>query len=133
MGRQTRRVILVEDQEEVRTSLKLALEREQFEVQAFADGAPALERADFPAADLMITDLAMPTPGDQVIREVRRRGHDLPIVVLSGALESGDETRLEQAGASAVLRKPIRFAELASVVAALLPSRSAMDVEPAGQ
>ena len=114
------RVLLVDDDEDVRMVLARALKLFEFEVVCFADAAPALQGVDFDAIDIVITDLQMPTSGDRLIREIRKKGYGVPIIVLSGMLNGVDVKRLRVEGADAFLSKPVAFSELNSAIQELL-------------
>ena len=114
------RIALFDDDEVVRMTTSRMLERAGgFEVLSFEDGADALSM-DFSAIDLVITDFFMPTPGDEVIKELRRRGLTLPLMVLSGTIEAGDREMLERIGADCVMEKPMPIDELVAAVRKLL-------------
>ncbi len=114
------RVVAIDDEDIVREVIANLLERDGYDVVEFDDGAPALEAADLETADLILTDLAMPTPGERVIEAVRQQGISTPIVVLTGVLESKDMDRLMALGADRVLEKPIQAASFLSTVELLL-------------
>ena len=120
-------VLILDDDAGVRRTLCLALERAGYATDAWPDAAAALELVDFDAVDLIITDLSMPLPGDQVIQRLRARGIATPIMVLSGCLQGEDGARLRALGASRVLAKPYELEVLLGTVAELL----AREEEPA--
>ena len=113
-------VLILDDDAWVRRTLCLALERAGYATDAWSDAAAALARVDFDAVDLIITDLSMPLPGDQVIQRLRARGLTTPIMVLSGCLQGPDSARLRALGASRVLAKPYELEVLLGTVAELL-------------
>jgi CheY-like chemotaxis protein len=107
-----RRALVVDDDEVVRQMLQDALRQRGFEVLSAADGATGLSllSEELLALDLLVTDVRMPNmDGVAFIRTIRRAGgeSDLAIVVVTGALESGMEQRLEREGADAVLDKAL--------------------------
>ena len=114
------RVVVVDDEELVRRVLDSMLESAGHEVTPFDDGASFLGSEDLESADLIITDLAMPTSGEEVITSVRERGLSIPIVVLTGILDNRDMERLMEIGADRVLEKPIRAPALLSTVELLV-------------
>ena len=116
-------IAIIEDEPLMRLVLKRMLENGGFAVRAFADAKPALE-ADLDGVDLVMTDLGMPTPGQEAIKQLRARGEQMPILVLSGSIGMRED-ELFALGAQAVLHKPVGVQKLVSTVCRLL-----VDVEP---
>ncbi len=112
------KIMVVDDEEMVRKTVTRVLQREGYEVINFPDAAPALEEADFAAIELILTDLSMPTPGEQFIQEVRNRGAKTPIVVMSGHLTEEKMHLLEELGAQAAIKKPFDLSALLQIVQA---------------
>ncbi len=115
-------IVVVDDEDTVRTVIVNLLEKEGYRTTAFADTVPALS-VDLDDVDLIITDLAMPTSGEELIEAIRGRGFEGPIIVLTGVLENTDMHHLESIGADRILQKPVRMATLASTVELLLSGR----------
>src|ERR1051326_7264657 len=77
------RILLVDDEETLRTSLAFALEKEGFDVATAADGPSALAAATANTPDLILLDLMLPgMDGLEVCRRLRARG-SVPIVMLT--------------------------------------------------
>jgi CheY-like chemotaxis protein len=116
------KILVIDDEPQVRRLIKQMLTRAAHEVAEAADGDEGLAciRAQMP--DLIITDILMPNrEGIETIREVRRLAPTLPILVISG--NAGSALYMEMAkmlGAHAALAKPFRSAELLRAVADLL-------------
>jgi uncharacterized protein (TIGR02266 family) len=107
-----RRALVVDDDGLVRRMLTDALAARGFEVLTARDGAEGLHTLseELLALDLLVTDVRMPgMNGEELVRMIRTAGGeaDLAIVAVSARLEAGSETRLEQAGADAVLDKAL--------------------------
>jgi two-component system cell cycle sensor histidine kinase/response regulator CckA len=120
--RGTETVLLVEDEEIVRSLVQELLEGLGYGVEVAADGEEALARlADGAAADLVITDLVMPRLGG---RELARRVRDfrpgVPVLFVSGFTGDTAAVHGPPPPASAFLEKPFTAAELADKVRALL-------------
>jgi PAS domain S-box-containing protein len=111
------RVMLVDDDPDVRLFLTTLLDELGHDVEAFEDAEAALAGLDGSPPDLMLLDFAMPKlNGAQLARIVRERYPDLPIVFITGYAES--EQLEGAAGADVpVLRKPFGMEALSSVVA----------------
>jgi DNA-binding response OmpR family regulator len=117
------KIMVVEDEELIRVMVSRILRIEGHEVVDFPDAAPALEEADLNAIELILTDLNMPTPGEQLIHEVRKRGAKTPIVVMSGHLNEEKLLLLQELGAQAVLEKPFDMPTLLQAVQTHASSR----------
>ena len=113
------KIAVVEDEKFVLRSVTWMLEKEGFEVVGYVDGAPALAQCKFDEVDLILTDLAMPTRGEQLIKEVRSRGFTTPIIAMSANLKQTSNSSLTALGAQAVLQKPFGVDELVSLVNSL--------------
>ena len=117
------KVMVVDDEDAVRMIVARMLQNEGYEVIDFPDAALALDEADLAAIELILTDLSMPTPGEQFIHEVRKRGAKTPIVVMSGHLTKEKRQILEELGAQAVLQKPFELSALLQTVQAQISSQ----------
>ncbi len=113
-------VVVVDDDEIVRRFVVRILKREEYGVVAFSDAAAALSAPLLADADLIITDLTMPTSGEVFIREMRRRGIRTPVLVMSGHLSEEKARYLIDLGAQAFIRKPFDLEEFRSIVRSLM-------------
>lgn len=128
-----RRVLVVDDDPQIRRVVREALAREGMEVETAADGDEAVRRAAEEEFSLIITDLSMPKrDGLDVVREVRRRSA-VPILVLTVRSEEREKVRLLDAGADDYVLKPFGIAELLARVRALLRRRPAGEIEAAAR
>lgn len=114
------KIILIDDDDFVVRAISSMLESVEYEVESYPDAGPALEQGNFVAADLIITDLEMPTSGEDFIAAVRGRGIGLPILVVSGFLTEERREELVLMGVQAVLEKPFRMQELLDIVERLI-------------
>ena len=114
----THRVMLVDDDEAIRTLLRMTLPRDGFEIVEAGDGADALERIEAdPVPDLIVLDWKMPErSGDEVLAAVKEHHPDLPVVVLTAERDAASRDRAESLGADAFLTKPFSPLELLGVV-----------------
>ena len=118
------RVLIIDDDDLVRQTLRRVLESVGFQVVEAADGRQGtlLYRSD--PVDLVITDLLMPVKeGFETIRELRQINADAKIIAISGGGRAGGADFLEMAkklGADRVIAKPFRPAELVEAVRAVL-------------
>ncbi|HUQ58797.1 response regulator transcription factor [Lentzea sp.] len=113
------RLLVVDDDPDVRDSLRRSLEFEGYEVTTAADGAEALMRLG--GADLAILDLMMPVlDGSEACRRLRAAGERLPVLMLTARDALGDRVTGLDAGADDYLVKPFALEELLARVRALL-------------
>jgi DNA-binding response OmpR family regulator len=118
---QAPRVLIVEDERRLASMLTQQLSDLKLSVEAVHDGESGLQTALNGNFDLVILDVMLPgQDGFAVCREIRRRGLNVPILMLSarGVLE--DRVRGLDSGADDYLTKPFEFAELSARVRALL-------------
>lgn len=105
------KVLLVEDDEDVRYALAKFLRHSGHTVAEAVDGKQALAMVGREAFDIVITDIIMPeADGIEVVLEVRKRYPGLPIIAISGGGRIGQAEYLDAAqtlGASAVMQKPL--------------------------
>lgn len=118
-------ILVVDDDEEIRATIRHALETLAYAVVEAPGGAEALALVDDPAIDVAILDYLMPgMDGIALAAEIRARRPGLPLVFASGY---GDEARLRQsAGADVpILHKPFRIDELAELIAQFIDNAPA--------
>jgi DNA-binding response OmpR family regulator len=85
----------------------------------FSDGSAALRHIESAGTDLVVTDHSMPTMnGADLIRELRMKGHTLPIVMVSNSPDAQEEGT--RAGATVFINKGHVLTELGAVVERLL-------------
>ena len=113
------RLLVVDDDPDVRDSLRRSLEFEGYEVTTAADGAEALR--SLRGVDLAILDLMMPNvDGSEACRRLRAAGERLPVLMLTARDALGDRVTGLDAGADDYLVKPFALEELLARVRALL-------------
>ena len=127
-----RRVLIVDDDESIRTTLTQHLSVYGFEIVAASDGVSAWESFNAQHPDLVLTDLAMPAAdGFTLIQKIRGAG-DTPVIVLSVRGGDVDKVRALDLGADDFVVKPFSTPELLARVRAQLRrsgavSRSQLD------
>lgn len=118
------RVLLVEDDRMLGEGLQIALQRAGYAVDWFQDGNTALQAVLQNEADVVVLDLGLPRrDGMSVIREARRAGRDVPILVLTARDRVEDRIEALDAGADDFLGKPFDPNELLARLRALLRRR----------
>jgi DNA-binding NtrC family response regulator len=112
------RVLVVDDEQNLRKVLAATLQREGYEVTVCADGEEALAALDRDGADVVVTDLVMPRlDGLSLLRSVVARHPDVPVIVITahGRIDSAVEAM--KAGAFDFLAKPFEHKELKAIIA----------------
>ncbi|TYP80646.1 response regulator transcription factor [Blastococcus xanthinilyticus] len=113
------RILIVEDDDSIRTALRWALEDEGYDVAEAASGEEAVRMVGIAAPDMMIVDLMLGSmDGFAVIREVRE-GHDLPVVVVSARADTQDIVAALEVGADDYVTKPFQIKEITARLRAL--------------
>ena len=117
------RVLLIDDDDNVRETIEAALLCGGHTVAAFAEAQQALEALAGGRFDLVVTDLTMPKiTGLDVARAVKREYPGLPVVLLTGWAAARDDWEAQQAGVAQILAKPCSIGELLATVNALTGS-----------
>jgi two-component system response regulator RegX3 len=129
MAAETRRILLVEDEKTIRTTVGAYLEREGYWVTPAADGQIALDEFAKHRFDLVVLDLMLPrVSGEDVCRAIRDSS-DVPIIMLTAKGEEEDRITGLELGADDYLVKPFSPRELVARVRALL-RRAHVESEP---
>jgi two-component system, OmpR family, KDP operon response regulator KdpE len=106
------RVLVVDDEAEVRTAVRRGLELMGYEIEVASDGAEGVYKIDAWHPDIVLLDLAMPKMGGLSAIEHIRTWSKVPIIVLSVMGEETDKVRALEAGADDYLTKPFGLQEL---------------------
>jgi DNA-binding response OmpR family regulator len=115
------RILVAEDDRPVASFLKKGLEAEHYAVDVVPDGQEALYMAEEYDYDLVLLDLVLPKmDGLQVLRQIRSRKKNLPVLVLTGRTRVEDRVKGLDLGADDYMVKPFAFRELTARVRALL-------------
>ncbi len=117
------RVLLVDDEDQLRRVMRDLLERDGYTVFEAADGAQALEQVDVHAPDILVLDLNLPgLDGYGVITKLRSRQttEHIPIIVLTAKGDEDNEVRVFELGADDFLSKPFRARTLSARIQAVL-------------
>jgi len=114
------RILTVEDDERIRTAVKLALEDEGWKVDEAETGEDALERFSQSPTDVVLIDIMLPgVDGFEVCRSIRRMS-DVPIIMVTARDDTHDIVAGLEAGADDYLTKPFQPKELSARIRALL-------------
>ena len=108
-----KRVLIVDDEKNMRWVLGQALSAESFDVVEAVDGNSALDSVAEQEPDIMVLDHRMPAPdGMEVLRKLRAKGFTFPIIMLTAHGSVATAVEAVKAGASEYLTKPFDLEEL---------------------
>lgn len=120
----TPRVLLLEDDVELRGTLELVLEDEGFEVCVAGHAEEALAQAQSTAFDLIVADVRLPgINGIEAVHRLRQQQPEIKTMVVTGYASEADSIRAIQVGVHEYLRKPFREAQFVEAVRRLLAQR----------
>ena len=115
------RILVVEDEEALALRIKRVLESENYHVEVAFDGDSGVELALTETYDLLILDILLPgLSGIQILKEVRREGLSMPVLLLTARDAIEDRVAGLDGGADDYLTKPFAFAELTARLRALV-------------
>jgi CheY-like chemotaxis protein len=113
MGKQ--RLLIVDDEENVRNALQRWFELAGYEVELAEDGVIAVEKATESEYDAITMDLQMPRMnGTEAIKHIKKARPNVPIIILTGY--HAQPQLVVESGAVKVLAKPVSLRELESAV-----------------
>ena len=116
-----KRILLVEDEPGLVLTLRDRLTREGYSVDTTSDGESGLERAAGEAFDLVLLDVMLPRLGGfDVLKELRRRGVDTPVIMLTARGQVVDKVVGLKLGADDYVTKPFEMVELLARIEAKL-------------
>ncbi len=103
----TKRVLIVDDEPDIRLAIRILLNKHGYEVEEAENGESALQKLLPSQFDLMILDLMMPImDGFRVIKDLRKRGIYLPVIVLTAKEGFHSRCLTRRIGAAMYLCKP---------------------------
>lgn len=120
MSARGERVLVIDDEPQIRRALRTALDAHGYTVEVAADGASGLEAIAAWAPDAIVLDLVMPdVDGFEVLRQTRVWS-DIPVIVLSARGQEPDKVAALDQGADDYLTKPFGVGELLARLRAVL-------------
>lgn len=115
------RILVVDDEPNIREVVELYLQREGYEVEVAGDGAAALQAIERKSPDLIVLDLMLPAiNGLQITRILREGDYNIPIIMLTAKSEEADRITGLELGADDYVTKPFSPKELVARVKAVL-------------
>jgi two-component system, OmpR family, response regulator MprA len=110
------RLLVADDSETVLLMLQRRLEMEGYEVVTARDGVEALDalrELGSKEPDVILLDAMMPNKsGTEVLEEIRGKGSDIPIVMISAHLDAQEPERMRKLGATDIVPKPFEWEDL---------------------
>ncbi len=114
------KILVIEDDPTVGSYIKRGLEEQRWGVDLVTDGEEGEERASSEAYDLIVLDMRLPgRSGMEVLRNLRGRGFERPVLVLTAQDAVDAKVKALRAGADDYVTKPFAFEELLARVEAL--------------
>lgn len=107
---QPQTIVVVDDDDVVRDSLKVLLELRHYDVRDFGSAAAFLAARDGATATpgCLVLDIHMPKmSGIELLRELRGRGDSVPVILMTGRREPAAQNQAQALGAVALLDKPL--------------------------
>jgi len=115
------RILIIEDEADLLSSIKTAMESESYIVDTSADGNEGYYFATEYPLDAAIIDIGLPgMSGIEIIKKLRQQGHTLPVLILTARSRWQEKVEGLEAGADDYLVKPFQMEELLARVKALL-------------
>ena len=117
-----RRVLLVEDEDNIREAMRFILSRDGWEVSVHADGATAASRIRETRPDVVVLDVMLPNrSGFDVLRDLSTGGDSPPVLMLTARGRGSDRELALSLGAADFMSKPFANGALLERVRALTP------------
>jgi two-component system, NtrC family, response regulator PilR len=118
-------ILIVDDERDLVDAYMRLLERAGHRCLGAFDASEAIQLIDAESFDLVITDLSLPdTSGIEVVRHIRSKSKDTPVIVMSGHNTPELNEAAHAAGASMSLLKPVSIAVLRRVIAEALAPKA---------
>jgi two-component system KDP operon response regulator KdpE len=121
-----KKILVVDDDPDVRLGLQLRLSANHYDVISAADGVASIAEARKHMPDLMILDLGLPAgDGFSVLERMKanEKLSSIPVIVLSGRDRVGNRDRAIKAGARTFLQKPMANDKLLAVIRLVLEAK----------
>jgi DNA-binding response OmpR family regulator len=124
MDNDKKRILVVEDDDEMRSLLRDFIEDEGYEVDSVNNGSEAFRKLVKEPFDLVITDIRMPgLTGLDILPGMRKLQPEVSIIVITAFGSEEVHRRAFEKGATAYLEKPIHFNKLRTLIHEMISSR----------
>ncbi len=125
------RILVVEDSVRLADTVADALTKEGYAVDIANDGQTGYENAVSGIYDMVILDLMLPKKsGYEVLADIRKEGHDVPVLILSARSELEDKVNGFELGADDYVTKPFEMRELLMRIQAIVRRRTKQEIVP---
>lgn len=124
-------VLIVDDEPQIRTFLRISLQAQGYRVLEAATGATGLEQAALGQPQLLVLDLGLPDMDGHAVLAGLRAWSTVPVLVLSVRADEGEKVRALDSGANDYVTKPFGIQEFLARVRTLLRHPSQASAEPA--
>jgi len=122
------RVLIVDDEQSIRTSIGAFVENEGHEVSLAADAAEALELLAEKPFDVVVTDIILPRKtGVALLTDIREEHPDVQVIMITGEPEVGTAAEAVRKGAFDYLSKPVSRGDISRVLAAAATKKVLLD------
>jgi len=119
------RILIVDDEEDIRVMLSRLMEKEGFRALSAPDGNTALKMIRHETPDALVLDVKMPDiDGMEVLRKIKKIGADCPVVMMTAYAEIDDAVAAMRAGAYDYIAKPFDFHDVIRTVRRALDERN---------
>ncbi|MEL7567737.1 MAG: response regulator, partial [Dehalobacterium sp.] len=130
MVKENARVLIIDDETQIRRMLKVALSAHGYEIAEAAHGQEGLNQAALFHPDLIILDLGLPDlDGFEVIKRIREWS-EVPVIILSVQDQETDKIKVLDSGADDYVTKPFGMGELLARMRVALRHMAKADDEP---
>ncbi len=117
-------ILIAEDEPRITAFIEKGLRKQGFNISISSDGETALQMALTGNFDLMLLDLGLPgMDGSSVLEEIRRRGNQLLIIIVTARDGLHDRSDSLSKGANGYITKPFKFKELLDSIQTHLGSK----------
>ncbi len=124
MDNNKKRILVIEDDQEMWSLLKDFFSEEGFEIDSVSNGSEAFRILVRELFDLVITDIRMPGLTElDIIPGIKKLQPNVPIIVITGFGSDEIRDRAIARGATAYLEKPLGFHELRTMIREIIPSK----------
>ncbi len=124
MENDKKRILIIEDDDEMRSLLKDFIEEEGYEADSVEKGTYAFRKLMKESFDLIITDIRMPGySGLEILPELKRLQPGIPIVVITAFGSEEVYRKALSRGANAYLEKPIHFHKLKELIQKIISTK----------
>ena len=118
---ETRRILVVDDQESMRTLLQDMLEVIGYDVTLAEGGEQALTHVNSSSFDLVLSDLNMPgMDGAALLKAIKASWPELPVIIITGYGTFHTEKRVMKEGASGYISKPCTLSKIEKTISSVL-------------